>query len=439
MKVVKFGGSSLASGATFARVKQIITSDSARRIVVVSAPGKRDGQDNKVTDLLYICHAHIRYKVGFDDIWENIASRYREIAKTCGLSMENVESMLSEVRTGMTRSSTVDEIVSRGEYMNARLMAEYLGYDFVDAKDWLFFNFDGSVDYKKTYATLRELSNYHTHMVLPGFYGSLPDGSIHTFSRGGSDVTGALAAAAVGAESYENWTDVSGILMADPRIVDNPKPIERVTFSELRELSYMGAEVLHEETVFPVRQANIPLYIKNTNDPEARGTLIMEEFDGESGEERSRFITGITGKKHYTIITLNKMHRTDDVSFLRRLMEVTEKFHLPIEHMPSSVDSLSLVIATKAIGSNLHAILAKIQEVCKPDSIKVCEGVSLVAIIGRRMAGHAGVSGKLFAILGQQGINIRMIEQGSDEINIVLGVMDSDFAATIKTLYNSFT
>lgn len=439
MKVVKFGGSSLASGATFARVKQIITSDSARRIVVVSAPGKRDAQDNKVTDLLYICHAHIRYKVGFDDIWENIAGRYREIAKTCGLSMENVESMLSEVRTGMTRSSTVDEIVSRGEYMNARLMAEYLGYDFIDAKDWLFFNFDGTVDYEKTYATLRELSSYHTHMVLPGFYGALPDDSIHTFSRGGSDVTGALAAAAVGAESYENWTDVSGILMADPRIVDNPKPIERVTFSELRELSYMGAEVLHEETVFPVRQANIPLYIKNTNDPEARGTLIMEEFDGESAEERSRFITGITGKKHYTIITLNKMHRTDDVSFLRRLMEVTEKFHLPIEHMPSSVDSLSLVIATKAIGSNLHAILTKIQEVCKPDSIKVCEGVSLVAIIGRRMAGHAGVSGKLFAILGEQGINIRMIEQGSDEINIVLGVMDSDFAATIKTLYNSFT
>ena len=439
MKVVKFGGSSLASGATFARVKQIVTSDSARRIVVVSAPGKRDAQDNKVTDLLYICHAHIRYKVGFDDIWENIAGRYREIAKTCGLSMENVESMLSEVRTGMTRSSTVDEIVSRGEYMNARLMAEYLGYDFIDAKDWLFFNFDGTVDYEKTYATLRELSSYHTHMVLPGFYGALPDDSIHTFSRGGSDVTGALAAAAVGAESYENWTDVSGILMADPRIVDNPKPIERVTFSELRELSYMGAEVLHEETVFPVRQANIPLYIKNTNDPEARGTLIMEEFDGESAEERSRFITGITGKKHYTIITLNKMHRTDDVSFLRRLMEVTEKFHLPIEHMPSSVDSLSLVIATKAIGSNLHAILTKIQEVCKPDSIKVCEGVSLVAIIGRRMAGHAGVSGKLFAILGEQGINIRMIEQGSDEINIVLGVMDSDFAATIKTLYNSFT
>ena len=439
MKVVKFGGSSLASGATFARVKQIVTSDSARRIVVVSAPGKRDAQDNKVTDLLYICHAHIRYKVGFDDIWENIAGRYREIAKTCGLSMENVESMLSEVRTGMTRSSTVDEIVSRGEYMNARLMAEYLGYDFIDAKDWLFFNFDGTVDYEKTYATLRELSSYHSHMVLPGFYGALPDDSIHTFSRGGSDVTGALAAAAVGAESYENWTDVSGILMADPRIVDNPRPIERVTFSELRELSYMGAEVLHEETVFPVRQANIPLYIKNTNDPEARGTLIMEEFDGESAEERSRFITGITGKKHYTIITLNKMHRTDDVSFLRRLMEVTEKFHLPIEHMPSSVDSLSLVIATKAIGSNLHAILTKIQEVCKPDSIKVCEGVSLVAIIGRRMAGHAGVSGKLFAILGEQGINIRMIEQGSDEINIVLGVMDSDFAATIKTLYNSFT
>ncbi len=439
MKVVKFGGSSLASGETFIRVKNIVKADPARRIVVVSAPGKRHGQDNKVTDLLYICHAHLRYKVGFDDIWEDIASRYREITATCGLSMEKTEEMLAEVRAGMTRTSSVDEIVSRGEYMNARLMAEYLGYDFIDSKDWLFFNFDGSVDYDKTYETLGELAKFHKNMVLPGFYGALPDESVHVFSRGGSDVTGALAAAAVGAECYENWTDVSGILMADPRIVDNPKPIERVTFSELRELSYMGAEVLHEETVFPVRQANIPLYIKNTNDPEARGTLIMEDFEGESDEEHSRFITGITGKKHYTIITMNKMHRTDDTSFLRRLMEIAEKFRLPIEHMPSSVDSVSLVISTKAIGSNLHAILSRIQEVCQPDSVKVCEGVSLVAIIGRRMAGHAGVSGKLFSILGAQGINIRMIEQGSDEINIVLGVMDSEFSATIRTLYNSFT
>lgn len=438
MKVVKFGGSSLASGATFGRVKEIVTSDPARRIVVVSAPGKRHSADNKVTDLLYICHAHLKYKVDFDDIWENIASRYREIAKTCELTCD-VEAILSEVREGLNRSASVDAIVSRGEYINARLMADYLGYDFIDAKDWLFFNFDGTVDYEKTYATLKELSHQHKRMVLPGFYGSMPDGSIRTFSRGGSDITGALAAAAVGAESYENWTDVSGILMADPKIVENPKPIERITFNELRELSYMGAEVLHEQTVFPVRQANIPLYIKNTNDPAAKGTLVMEDFSGESEEEKTRFITGITGKKHYSIITISKNRMADDISFLRRVLEITEKHHLPVEHIPSSIDSISLVIATKHFGNNLHVLLADIQKACNPDSIKVSDGISLVAVVGRRMVSATGVSGQIFATLGQAGINIRIIEQGSDEINVIVGVMDSDFKATIRTLYNSFT
>lgn len=438
MKVVKFGGSSLASGKTFRRVKEIVTSDPERRVVVVSAPGKRKSDDNKVTDLLYICHAHLRYKVSFDDIWENIASRYREIAATCGLS-DNIETYLTEVREGMTRRASVDDIVSRGEYLNARLMAEYLGYDFVDAAEWLTFHYDGTVNYEKTYANLRELGKIHPKMVLPGFYGVLPNGVIHTFSRGGSDVTGALAAAALGAESYENWTDVSGILMADPKIVENPKTIERITFNELRELSYMGAEVLHEETVFPVRQANIPLYIKNTNDPAAKGTLVMEDFADESEEERSRFITGITGKKHYSIITLSKNRMTEDLSFIRRVLAITEKHRLTVEHIPSSVDSISLVISTKELEYCLHKLIADIRAECAPDSVKVCEGVSLVAVVGRRMASSAGVSGKIFATLGNMGINIRMIEQGSDEINIIVGVMDQDFAPTIRTLYNSFT
>ncbi len=438
MKVVKFGGSSLASGKTFRRVKEIVTADPERRVVVVSAPGKRQSDDNKVTDLLYICHAHLRYKVSFDDIWENIASRYREIAATCGLS-NNIETYLTEVREEMTRRASVDDIVSRGEYLNARLMAEYLGYDFIDAAEWLTFHYDGTVDYEKTYANLRELGKLHPKMVLPGFYGVLPNGTIHTFSRGGSDVTGALAAAALGAESYENWTDVSGILMADPKIVENPKTIERITFSELRELSYMGAEVLHEETVFPVRQANIPLYIKNTNDPAAKGTLVMEDFADENEEERSRFITGITGKKHYSIITISKNRMAEDISFIRRVLSITEKHRLTVEHIPSSVDSISLVIATKELEYCLHKLLADIRTECTPDSVKVCDGVSLVAVVGRRMASSAGVSGKIFATLGNLGINIRMIEQGSDEINIIVGVMDQDFAPTIRTLYNSFT
>jgi aspartate kinase len=438
MKVVKFGGSSLACGETFQRVKNIITADPARSVVVVSAPGKRFSGDTKVTDLLYVCHSHIRYKVGFDDIWEDIAGRYREIVKTCGLS-DNIEQYLTEVRDGMTRTASIDDIVSRGEYLNARLMAEYLGYDFVDAAEWLHFNYDGTVDYEGTYQSLRELYAKHPRMVLPGFYGTLPDGNLHVFSRGGSDVTGALAAAALSADSYENWTDVSGIMMVDPKIVENPKIISRITFSEMRELSYMGAEVLHQETVFPVRQANIPLYIKNTNAPEDPGTLIMESFADEVDDEHTRFITGITGKKHYSLITISKTNMTDDITFMRRVLEVTEKYNLTVEHIPSSVDSFSLVIETKALSGCLHALIADIKSQCTPDTVKVCDGISLVAVVGRRMAGAPGVSGKIFATLGQRGINIRMVEQGSDEINIIVGVVDDDFTTTIQTLYDSFT
>lgn len=438
LKIVKFGGSSLASGENFQKVKNIVTSDPARRAVVVSAPGKRFKEDNKVTDLLYVCHAHIRYKVSFDDIWNNIADRYIEIAKHCGLS-DSIQTVLAEVRASFNSKSTVDDIVSRGEYLNARLMAEYLGYDFIDATLWLHFNYDGTVDYEKTYASLRELAAEHKHMVLPGFYGTLPDGKLHVFSRGGSDVTGAIAAAALNADCYENFTDVSGILMADPKIVSNPKSIERITFSELRELSYMGAEVLHEETVFPVRQANIPLYIKNTQRPEDAGTLIMESFTDESEDEQQRFITGITGKKHYTLITISKNRMKEDLSFIRRILEIAERYHLHIEHMPSSVDSFSLVISTEELSYCLHSLIADIQHECAPDTIKVCDGVSLVASVGRRMAFNSGVSGKVFSALGAKNINIRMIEQGADEINIIVGVMDADFKETIRTLYDCFT
>ena len=438
MKVVKFGGSSLSCAENFRRVKEIVEGDPARRVVVVSAPGKRSPGDNKVTDLLYICHAHLRYQVSFDDIWENIAGRYREIAAGCGLSLP-LDDILQATRDAMTREASEDAIVSRGEYLCARLMAEYLGYDFVDAAEWLHFSYDGTVDYEATYASLRELAAGHPCMVLPGFYGTLPDGRLHVFSRGGSDVTGALAAAALSAESYENWTDVSGILMADPRIVENPRPIERVTFGELRELSFMGAEVLHEETVFPVRQAGIPLYIKNTHDPAAPGTLIMERFEEEREEEDSRFITGIAGKRHYTVVTVRKNRANGDASVIRRVLELAEKYRLPIEHIPSGVDSFSLVIPTRALGQCLHSFISEIQKECTPDGVHVSEGVSLIAIVGRRMAATTGVSGKIFARMGQIGVNIRLIEQDSDEVSIIIGVMDEDFAEAVRTLYNSFT
>ncbi len=436
LKVVKFGGSSLSSAEQFARVKAIVQADPARRIVVVSAPGKRFKDDTKVTDLLYICHAHIKYHASFDDIFEDIASRYREIHAGCGLK-QDLEREFASVKETISKAKTPDTIASRGEYLNAKLMAEYLNYTFIDSKDWLCFNYDGGVDFEKSYANLKQMFVGKKGVVLPGFYGALPDGEIKTFTRGGSDVTGAIAAAALDADAYENWTDVSGILMADPRIVENPRPIEQVSFGELRELSYMGADVLHEETVFPVRQKNIPLYIKNTNDPSAQGTLILEEFERELDKER--FVTGITGKKHYSIITLSKARMNSEPGFIRHALKIVEKYGIPVEYITSSIDSFSIVVSTKKIEFALHELTADLKEVLNPDRIRVDHGISLVAVVGRRMAWNVGVSGRIFATLGEHEINIRMIEQGSDEINIIIGVEDKDFKRTIRVLYDSFT
>lgn len=438
IKVCKFGGSSLASGEQFAKMKNIVSSDDSRRIVVVSAPGRRYKGDSKITDLLYICRAHLRYDVSCEDIFSEIEERYREIVKACGLS-DNIENDLKEIRSCLNKKTDEDYIVSRGEYLCAKLVAEYLDYKFIDSTDWLFYNYDGKVDYERSYAALSELIITYPRAVLPGFYGSMPDGAVKVFSRGGSDITGAVAAAAVNADAYENWTDVSGIMMADPRIVSEPKPIERVTFSELRELSYMGADVLHEETVFPVRQKNIPLYIKNTNAPSAQGTLIMESFDDEKYDDAPHFITGISGKKDFSIITISKARMTDDISFIRKTLEITEKYGIAVEHIPSSIDSFSLVISTESAKNRLHEMISDISRICEPDSISVTNDISLVAVVGRRMAWKPGVSGKLFAALGKNDINIRMIEQGSDEINIMIGVENKNFEKTIRVLYDSFT
>lgn len=439
LKVCKFGGSSLASGEQFAKVKDIVTSDNSRRVVVVSAPGRRFSSDSKVTDLLYLCHAHIQYGVSYDDIFAMVEERYNEIKQSCGLTID-LEAEFAEIRSHMGKRMSTDYLASRGEYLNAKLMAEYLGYAFCDAKDWLFFGYDGKLDLERTYAAVRELIQRHQRVVLPGFYGSMPDGSIRTLSRGGSDITGALAAAAIDALAYENWTDVSGILMADPRIVDNPKPIERVTYAELRELSYMGAEVLHEEAVFPVRMKNVPLYIKNTNDPSAPGTLIQESFDGEDDElNNSHFITGISGRKHYTVISMGKIGMSGECGFLRKALEVTEKFGVSVEHVPTGIDSLTLVMPTGKVEHCLPELVAELKAVCQPDSIKVTGDISLIAVVGRKMAFRLGISGRLFANLGANNINIRLIEQGSDEIIIIVGVMDSDFEKAIQVLYYSFT
>ena len=414
-------------------------------MVVVSAPGRRFEGDSKITDLLYLCHAHLKSGVSYESIFELIEQRYCEIRSYCGLFCD-LDSEFELIRSKMCKRMNVDYLASRGEYLNAKLMAEYLGAEFADAKDWLSFGYDGKVDFHKTNDALRKIISETPKVVIPGFYGAMPDGSIRTFSRGGSDITGAIAAAAIaaaaiGAGAYENWTDVSGILMADPRIVSNPKSIEKITYAELREMSYMGAEVLHEEAVSPVRKVDIPLYIKNTNDPEAAGTLIRESFpnDLEDDDSSTRFITGISGRKHFTIITLHKVGMSGEVGLIRKALEAVERFGVPIEHVPSGVDSFSLVIASDALENCLHDMISELQTVCRPDTVKVTEDISLIAVVGRKMAFKPGVSGRLFATLGSNNINIRLIEQSADEIIIVVGVKDEDFEKTIKVLYYSFT
>lgn len=435
LKVVKFGGSSMADAKQFAKVRSIVQADSARRVVVVSAAGKRDSKDHKLTDLLYLCHAHLQYGVSCDPVFQMIADRYVSIRDECGLSTD-IEGELAALRAQLEHGISQDELVSRGEYFSALLMADYLGFDFLDAKLWLKFKFDGSIDQEASYEALRHLAEGRS-VVIPGFYGVMPDGHIRTLTRGGSDITGALAAAALDADVYENWTDVSGILMADPRIVENPLPIERITYNELRELSFVGAQVLHEGTVFPVREKNIPLNIRNTNDPDHPGTLIMEEFD-DSADEEHRFITGIAGKKNFSIVTVAKNGMSSTVGTFRQIFEIFENHGVSIEYAPSGIDCLSLVVSSDKVAPCLYSILGEIQKALKPDSIKVTENISIVAAVGRKMVFQPGVSGKIFATLGENGINIRMISQGPDELNIIVGVDTKDFASTIQVLYNSF-
>ena len=435
LKVLKFGGTSMADAAQYRKVRDIVLSDPTRRVVVVSAAGKRFPEDNKITDLLYLCYAHLQYGVSCDMIYGMIRDRCCAIRDELGLKLD-IEAEFADLREKMEHGISREELVSRGEYFSALLMAEYLGFEFIDATRWLYFHYDGTVDQEKSYATLRELVGDGC-AVIPGFYGLMPDGKIRTLTRGGSDITGALAAAALDADVYENWTDVSGILMADPRIVENPKPIERATYSELRQLSYSGAQVLHEMTVFPVREKNIPLNIRNTNDPSHPGTLVSEEFV-EPRSSQQRFITGIAGKRDYSVVTISKKGMAGAVGTLRSIVEVFENNTVPICYTPTGIDVLSLVVPTEKLTPHLYSITDELRSEVHPDSIKVTDNIAIIAVVGRKMAFRAGTSGKIFAALGAQGINIRMISQGPDELNILVGVDNKDYAETIRVLYNAF-
>ena len=434
MKVLKFGGTSMADAEQYRKVRDIVCADPARRVVVVSAAGKRFSDDNKITDLLYLCHAHLQYGVSYDSIFDTIRGRYLAIRDELGLKTD-LESEFAALKQKMDSGISREELVSRGEYFSALLMAEFLGFDFIDATKWLFFHYDGTVDQEKSYPALAALVT-DRGAVIPGFYGLMPDGKIRTLTRGGSDITGALAAAALNADVYENWTDVSGILMADPRIVDHPKTIERATYSELRQLSYSGAQVLHEMTVFPVREKNIPLNIRNTNDPDHPGTLISDEFIDQSNNQR--FITGIAGKKDFSIVTISKKGMAGAVGTLRAIVEIFEDNAVPICYTPTGIDVISLVVPTEKLSPHLYTVTGQLRAKIHPDSIKVADNIAIVAAVGRKMAYRAGTSGKIFAALGERGINIRMISQGPDELNILVGVDEKDYAATIRVLYDAF-
>ena len=436
MKVTKFGGSSMADAGQYRKVKGIIESDPGRRVVVVSAAGKRYKDDHKITDLLYLCYSHTKYGFPCDPIYDMIVSRYCGIRDELGIDLD-LESDFAALKARIDKKEvTREELVSRGEYYSARLMAAYLGFRFVDAADWVKFNLDGSVDMKQTYQALQELCWIGKGIVTPGFYGVMPNGTIHTFSRGGSDITGSLAAAALDAEVYENWTDVSGILMADPRIVDNPQAIPEVTYDELRELSYSGAQVLHEGSIFPVREKDIPLNIRNTNAPDDPGTIIQERF--EEGHDPDRFITGITGMKDFSIISLSKKGMSNQVGVLHKVLTVLVRHNISVDYVPNGIDNVSVVIPTDALAPHLYAVLSEIQNEVEPDTLDVHDKIAVVAAVGRKMAFRPGISGKIFAALGEAGINIRMINQGPDELNIIFGVDNKDFKDAIRVLYDSF-
>ena len=433
VKVSKFGGSSVASAEQFKKVKNIVTSDEARKFVVVSAIGKAHKEDNKITDLLYLCYAHIKYNISADNIFKMIEEKFLAIAHELDLKFD-IQSELNKLKSELNKNIDEQYLVSRGEYLTGLLMAEYLGYKFIDAKDLIFFDFNGKVNYEKSKAAFDNLLEQHSNLLIPGFYGSLPSGEIKIMTRGGGDVTGAIVANIAGAEVYENWTDVSGVLMADPRIVDNPHEVNFINYTELRELSYMGASVLHEEAIFPVIEKDIPIQIRNTNNPASAGTTITDT----KNVENKHIITGIAGKKDFSIITIKKNHMSNEIGLISKTLNIFEDYGVSIEHIPSGIDSFSVVVETAAIKAFIYELIADIKKVTNADEINVMNDISLIATVGEKMKNARGMSGRLFSALGSAGINIVVISQTNDEINIIVGVHNDDYEKTIKTIYNEF-
>ena len=434
LKVVKFGGSSLADAEQFRKVAAIVTAAPARHFVVASAPGKRFSADTKVTDMLYHCFEMVQNHEDITDYYQQICERYNAIIRDLGLKFD-ISGELEYIRNAIQHHSGRDFAASRGEYLNSLILAKYMGFDFIDAESVVFFRENGSYDDEKTHLELSAELKKHKYAVIPGFYGVMPNGTIKTFSRGGSDITGSIVARAAEAEIYENWTDVSGCLMADPRIVEDPKPIKTITYRELRELSYMGASVLHEDAIFPVRYARIPINIRNTNEPEAPGTMIVSETDE---YDTKTVITGVAGKKGFSVITIEKDMMNAEIGFGRKVLDVLEDNDMPFEHLPSGVDTMSVVVNTAFLDAHRERVIASINKRVHPDSLVIEDGLALLAVVGRAMVKAKGTAARVFDAISSANVNIRMIDQGSSELNIIVGVEEQDLERALNAIYHEF-
>ncbi|MCQ2416252.1 MAG: aspartate kinase [Oscillospiraceae bacterium] len=436
-KVVKFGGSSLADAGQFEKVKSIITAEAARRYVVPSAPGKRFSADTKITDMLYTCQKLAAEEKDFSETLAAIRTRYLEIAKALQLSFDPSDE-LDIIAARLKEGATKDYAASRGEYLNGMLLADYLQFPFVDAAEVIRFNENGTLQMTETMALLRNKLKDMPCAVIPGFYGAGANGEVITFSRGGSDITGSLVARAVRADIYENWTDVSGVLVADPRIVKNAAVINTITYEELRELSYMGATVLHEDAIFPVRAAGIPINIRNTNEPSAPGTLIVAGDSADSDAQTGYTITGIAGKKGFCAINIQKAMMNAELGFCRKVLTVLEELGISFEHMPSGIDTMSIILSEDSIKGKEKTVLSKIRQAVNPDACDIEHGISLLAVVGRGMCRTRGTAARIFAALAHARINVKMIDQGSSELNIIIGLLDGDFEESIRRIYDMF-
>jgi aspartate kinase len=434
IRVCKFGGSSVADAGQLRKVRAILETRDDRRYVVPSAPGKRTPDDQKITDLLYATQAAAAQGDSIESHFEPIAARYREIVAELGLDFD-LDAAFAEIHDRIRDGADANYAASRGECLSGLVLARFLDWPFVDPAEMILFDANGRFQAEKTQALVTDRLANEKRAVIPGFYGARSNGSIVTFSRGGSDMTGSIIARGVNAELYENWTDVSGLLMADPRIVDAPHTIEELTYRELRELAYMGATVLHEEAIFPVREAGIPVQILNTNQPDAKGTRITRGGVEESPTGR---ITGIAGRKDFTIIALEKTLMNAEIGFGRRVLGVLENHSISWEHIPSGIDTLSLVVKSDVLNGKLDTLIEEIKVECSPDSIEIQPGIALIATVGRGMSHAPGTAARLFGALAKEGINIRMIDQGSSELNIIVGVENEDFERTVRTIYNDF-